>query len=329
MWHRRSSDARRNGVILRGGCAALLLTAMYSWSPAGATPVAPTQLVTSAGRIVYSASCDLWIINADGTGNQQLTTATSCEYQPSASPSGKRIAFVSTRDDVLGDIYTLPIAKPGAANWVRLTSNTRVDNDPAWSPDGSRIAYAERTNAGPEDIFTVTLSTGSKTAVTKTDLAAEHTPAWSPDSKRIAFASDRDGYGCEITDGGSVNFLIFDQLFTASASGGKATRLTNTPSRTYYSPDWHGTKLAFQADTYPGVTANTDPCPASTGDRIFTLPDTGGTPNKRFAGLYPSWAPDGSGLAYNTGLSGPILRSNLDGSSPHTVTNSGAFADWF
>src|SRR5262249_14518086 len=54
---------------------------------------------TPDSRIVYasdaSGSADIWMMNADGTGQQQLTAHSARNYAPSVSPDGNWIAFHS------------------------------------------------------------------------------------------------------------------------------------------------------------------------------------------------------------------------------------------
>jgi len=57
------------------------------------------------------------------------------------SPDGRTIVF-----DLLGDLYTLPIAGGSA---TRITGGPTWDSHPKFSPDGRRIAFvSDRTGAG-------------------------------------------------------------------------------------------------------------------------------------------------------------------------------------
>ncbi|MCZ6673455.1 MAG: S9 family peptidase [Verrucomicrobia bacterium] len=80
----------------------------------------------------------LWILNKHGTGHRKLTSREVNESHPRWSPSGDRIAFVSSTDNG-SEIYVL---------WTdsgQLAKITQLDGSPSglsWSPDGKWIAFS-------------------------------------------------------------------------------------------------------------------------------------------------------------------------------------------
>jgi len=164
---------------------------------------------------------DLWRARWDGSGKRPLTrTADADENQPTYSPDGKRIAFLSDRgdDDAETQVWVMP-ADAGEAE--SLTSFPGGVSDFAWSPDGKMLAViasdperpkGEEKPPQPRPIvidryyfkedFTGLLSdkrehlwlfdVGSRKT---TQLTAgghdERLPAWSPDGKRIAYVTKR------------------------------------------------------------------------------------------------------------------------------------------
>ena len=73
------------------------------------------------------------MINADGTGLQQLTDdAPSRNIRPDWSPDGRKIAFTSRRDGN-DEIYVMDADGSDRDNPLRLTVNVFADNAADWS----------------------------------------------------------------------------------------------------------------------------------------------------------------------------------------------------
>jgi tricorn protease len=102
-------------------------------------------------------------------------------YEPSLSPDGSEIAFVSA-----GDIWTVP-AQGGDARL--LVSNDADESRPMYSPDGKRIAFVS-TRTGNGDIYVLTLATGQLQRITYDD-QPEQLDAWSHDGAWLYFSSGR------------------------------------------------------------------------------------------------------------------------------------------
>ena len=96
-----------------------------------------------ASKIAFSAysewQYDIYIMNADGTNQANLTNHPSGDFSPSWSPDGNQIAFSSSREVCGSDIFIVNIDGSNVVNLTN-TSNT-LEGAPAWSPDGEWIAY--------------------------------------------------------------------------------------------------------------------------------------------------------------------------------------------
>ena len=81
----------------------------------------------------------IYRINADGTGQVQLTFGERGESSPRWSPDGKSIAFTTRRDaDANNQIYLLSV-EGGEAR--RLTSHPTAPGSLTWAPDGKSIYF--------------------------------------------------------------------------------------------------------------------------------------------------------------------------------------------
>ena len=177
--------------------------------------------------VVYSADVDgtphLFVSTIEGNDERQLTHGEAGEAQPSWSPDGKRIAFVSVRS---GGIWLMDMS---GGEPSRLTT---YGSRPSWSPDGSEIAFqsADDIEYGwtafdalpPSAIWIVDVA--SKKAVPLTadgnPSGGHGAPSWRRDGRRIAFSScDHERCG----------------IFTIARDGSGLTRIA-TDSRRLSSP---------------------------------------------------------------------------------------------
>ena len=72
---------------------------------------------------------EVYVMNADGTGQTRLTNAAGPDTDPVFSPNGTKIAFVSTRDGYW-EIYVMNADGTGQTN---LTNDAGTDTDPVFN----------------------------------------------------------------------------------------------------------------------------------------------------------------------------------------------------
>ncbi len=154
----------------------------------------------------------IFSVNADGSGNTQLTSPPGAlkDYDPAWSPDGTKIAFNRS-----GSIYTMDA---NGSNLTLIATGTQ----PSWSPDGSRIAF----NGG----IWVINPDGSGQLIAA---SLGNYPTWSPDGSKIVFFSS---YG---TSG---------EIYKINADGTSLVQLTNNAAEdidSSWSPD--GTKIVFSS----------------------------------------------------------------------------------
>ena len=81
---------------------------------------------------------EIFVSRSDGTGMRQLTNDGVRNRNPTWSPDGQRIVFMSNRDG-MNQIWSI---KPDGSGLRRLTSpKTGATTLNRWSPDGSKIIY--------------------------------------------------------------------------------------------------------------------------------------------------------------------------------------------
>jgi len=159
---------------------------------------------------------DLFVMNADGTGQTSLVRGSSATW----SPDGKRIAFHASASGAGQPINFLPGAATTdsdifvmnvvdfSRNRVRpknLTNNpAAIDDDPDWSPHGQQILFTSHAvtdnadNHVTAEIYMIDADGKRKPTRLTSNTEEERAPSWSPDGKRIVFCCRRGGPDLEI-----------------------------------------------------------------------------------------------------------------------------------
>lgn len=81
-------------------------------------------------------SSAIYVMDADGKNEKRITDVLGYDRQPSWSPDGTRLLYVSGRK--LCDICSM---KADGTDKRNLSNSTSADRSPIWSPDGRRIVF--------------------------------------------------------------------------------------------------------------------------------------------------------------------------------------------
>jgi Tol biopolymer transport system component len=139
---------------------------------------------TPDGKILYASdaggTADIWEMEADGTGQRQLTAGAGRNYAPVPSADNQNIVFHSTRS---GNWQIWRMKRDGS-DPVQLTSSKEGSNWAQLTPDGQWVVHEHREDGMPMTIWKLPISGGE--SVRLTDGIAMR-PSVSPDGKWLAF----------------------------------------------------------------------------------------------------------------------------------------------
>jgi serine/threonine protein kinase len=165
-------------------------------------PVA-TTVGGGSGQVAFASTRlglpQIFLVNMDGTDLLQITDMEQGACQPSWSPDGLQLVFISPcggRGEFYETIYnesSLYIINADGKGLKQLTQSPGSDFDPAWSPDGESIAFTS-VRDGFRQIYALDVNSLDVALLTNTEDTIESSqPAWSPDGSRIAYTVKRLG----------------------------------------------------------------------------------------------------------------------------------------
>ena len=167
----------------------------------------------------------LWIMNADGSQHQKLTSRDQNESSPRWSPNGKQLAFVSAgKNGAEVFIYWMD-----SGNFARMSQLPQSPSSLTWSPDGTQLAFSMFVPS-PAPIIA---------KIPKQPKGAK----WAPKPRitdRVKHEADGRGY---ISAG-------FSHLFVMPAAGGAVRQVTSGDFHHRGSISWakDGSALYFSAN---------------------------------------------------------------------------------
>ncbi|MFL5885732.1 MAG: hypothetical protein ACJ77M_11735, partial [Thermoleophilaceae bacterium] len=150
-----------------------------SWSPHGSRIVAVSTRDhngRSCGEGICNPNGEIYVMNADGTGQRRLTRNKADDESPVWSPDGGHIAFASSRNftqisEMDEEIYSM---RPDGSCLTWLTNGSVASRAPSWEPGAARssspsgcgavgrppLVETHVTNPNPEDWWLGSIAPG-------------------------------------------------------------------------------------------------------------------------------------------------------------------------
>jgi Tol biopolymer transport system component len=291
---------------------------------------------------------------AEAGFQQHTVTEEGFDADVTVDPSGRWLAFSSTRHSEQSDIY---LKRADGTSVIQLTADSAEDVHPCFSPDGRRIAFAS-TRSGNWDLYVMDTDGRNVEQVT-TGPAQEMHPSFSPDGNRLVYSAlstrndQWDLWVIDLPTGAKrligqglfptwsprqdVDRIAFQRarqrgsrwfsLWTLDLVNGEPRRLTEvaaSANAAIVSPAWSpdGARLAFTTILDPNTPDTNQP----TGCNDVWIVSADGTSRQRITNgfglnLAPHWAPDNR-LYFISDRSGQenIWSARVDPARPGTAT---------
>lgn len=92
---------------------------------------------------------ELWVMNADGSDQRQITNLGGANFGPSWTPDG-RIIFSSNYQNPRSRNFDLYVVNIDGSGLEQITTNDEFDGFPMFSPDGTKLIWASNRGAASE-----------------------------------------------------------------------------------------------------------------------------------------------------------------------------------
>ena len=235
-------------------------------------------------KIAFASSRDgnseIYVMDGDGRNQRRVTVNPARDEYPAWSPDGKKIAFVSNRNQGYIQIWVMDA---DGSNPVRLTDGL-VDANPDWSPDSTKIVYDAHLHPDEHHVapagITVMDADGNNKRLVKNARGLH--PSWSPDGGRIAFSAGK-------------NPGDDHQIYVMDVDGRNSEQLTHDPVHKRlpsWSPD--GNRIAY------------------VGGLVLWVMDSDGVNQRQLTKVnndnHPTWSPDSESIAFHSVLRDFVRR---------------------
>ena len=274
-----------------GAVAAIVVLAVALRLAASAPAAADVRWIVFSAHPEGTALQQLFRMQSDGSGLQQISKGSRPATDPAFSPDGKRIVFVR-----LGrGLFSIDL---DGTNERRLTKNGR-DSYPAWSPNGKQIAFL-RPYKKQWTLF-VTSSSGAR-AHRLPQAPPGGRPAWTKDGKAILLPTVADVSVLDPSTGRvRGRFDLRAELVSSTAAA--------------VAQDGRSVAYIGRRPLTGPADCGESPCPMFA---LYLVSTDRRKPLKIANGTGPAtWLPDGKTIIYVTG--GKLVLTTLPGGKSSTI----------
>jgi len=145
-------------------------------------------------HIAYDSSqtgnYEVYLMNADGSGQHAITDNPAIDRKPAWSPDGTTISFSSNRDGHRGREAAVYLMNTDGSNVRRVTWLESQDAEASFSPDGSKLVWVNAIcssgGCGPSHVYIGNIDGSGVLRLTQGD-SNDQDPVFSADGTKVAF----------------------------------------------------------------------------------------------------------------------------------------------
>jgi TolB protein len=112
-----------------------------AWHPKTPREIADYKALL-AKDLVQPLQMELWVMNADGSNQRQITHLGGASFAPYFHPDGKRIIFASNYREPTSRNFDLYLINLDGSGLVQVTTSKEFDAFPMFSPNGKQLVFA-------------------------------------------------------------------------------------------------------------------------------------------------------------------------------------------
>ncbi len=142
-------------------------------------------------QIAFTRALNIWVINIDGTDEYPLQLGNeTLHFTPAWSPDGEAIAFASLIGDPAPLLSFIGVVEVDSGYWGPATFPELGEYDllPDWSPDGSAIVFSRVKGLDDFDIWVIRADYPNEIPLLDSEEFWDFHAAWSPDGTKIVFS---------------------------------------------------------------------------------------------------------------------------------------------
>jgi Tol biopolymer transport system component len=311
--HSAASQGRRRFLVLAATALVVVVVSASAFATtrslffgSGGTSFGNLAWSADGGKIYFlsdrrdggrTVSTEVFVMNADGSGQRNLTRESGLDkepiWSPFWSPNRQSIVFGSTRKGrfvpglgptTVTDVYTMNVGGTGRRRLAR----------------GITLVHWRTIDGQASTLNLLSF-------------------AWSPNGRRIAFVSNRASWRCGFRPS-RKNKCDFE-IYVMNADGSRQRNLTQRAGWWDLGPVWSpdGRMIAF--DSMPNQIGRLHP---DGRHEIYVMNADGSGQRMVAHGTGPAWSPDGSKIAFRSTRSGSgeVYVVNADGSGLRRLTNN-------